>query len=327
MRFPRSSVLLSVVLVLSPAARAQDEEHSILQGPEQLRAELDALVAGHQYARVERIVEKLLERGDDPATTYFQIGKRYFDCEEWLRSAEFLQKSLKLNTPNDAAHELLGLAWRKLHRPDDAETELIEAARLNRSNKVSAYFAGHQLLLNGKFEAALPYLYSTLESKPLEPQALEALAYAQAHLGNYGLAESYFYRAIDSPQASEDERYAAFINLSVLLLMGHDPADLAGGLTCAHRAGKLKPDSPDAHFLAGKALFKLGRLMEATLDLEQATKLKPEDSKPHFLLARIYDQLGQHDRARKERESMARVRRRVVQGGMATGEEVQLAPE
>ena len=290
-------------------------------------AELDALIAQHEYARAEHIVDQHLASGADPAATYFQIGKVYFDHQSWQRSAGFFEKSLKLKGMNDEAHELLGLDWRALHRPDDAESELLEAAKENPSNRVNAYFAGHQLLLNGKFEAALPYLYSALDWKPLQSQALRALALAQARLGNYGLAESYYRKEIDSAQPSDDGHYSALVNLSVLLLLGHDPARLEEGLRCAQAAEKLQPDSPDAHFLAGKALFKLGRLREASPELARAAKLNPEDRKPHFVLARIYDQLGQPDRAREERKNLARIQGRPGQAGMATVDPVQVTPE
>ena len=134
-------------------------------------------------------------------------------------------------------------------------------------------------------------------------------------------------KAIDSAQPSDDGHYSALVNLSVLLLLGHDPARLEEGLGCAQAAEKLQPDSPDAHFLAGKALFKLGRLREASPELARAAKLNPEDSKPHFLLARIYDQLGQHDRARKERKDTARIQGRPGQAGMATVDPVPAPPE
>lgn len=290
-------------------------------------AELDSLVARHQYDRAEQMVSQRLANGDDPAATYFQIGKAYFDHEAWQRSAGFLEKSLQFKGMNDEAHQLLGLDWRALRRPDDAEAELLEAAKENPSNRANAYFAGHQLLLNGKFEAALPYLYRALDSKPLQSQALQALAFTQARLGNYGLAESYYRKALGSPQTADDGHYSALVNLGILLLLGHDPARLEEGLSCAQRAERLRPDSPDAHFLAGKALFKLGRLEEASLELARAAKLNPEDSKPHFLLARIYDRLGQHDRAREERTNFARTQGRSGQAGMGTIDPVPVIPE
>jgi len=132
---------------------------------------------------------------------------------------------------------------------------------------------------------------------------------------------------INSATASDDGHYSALVNLGILLLLGHDRARLEEGLSCAQRAEKLKPDSPDAHFLAGKALFKLGRLREASPELVRAAKLNPEDSKPHFLLARIYDQLGQHDRARRERENLIRIQDRPGQVGMASVDPVPVTPE
>jgi tetratricopeptide (TPR) repeat protein len=146
---------------------------------------------------------------------------------------------------------------------------------------------------------------------------LEALALAQVRLGNYGLAESYYRKAIGSTQTSDDGHFSALVNLGVLLLLGHDPVRLEEGLGCAHRAENLQPNSAAAHFLAGKALFKLGRLREATPELAHAAKLNPEDSKPHFLLAQIYDQLGQNDLAEKERRDVARIQGRPGQPGMA----------
>jgi len=173
-----SFVLLFAALLAPLVAQAQIVDRLVPS------AELDALIAQHEYARADQIVDQRLASGADPAATYFQIGKVYFDHQSWQRSAGFLEKSLKLKGMNDEAHQLLGLDWRALHRPDDAEAELLEAAKENPSNRVNSYFAGHQLLLNGKFEAALPYLYSALDWKPLQSQALQALALAQARLGN-----------------------------------------------------------------------------------------------------------------------------------------------
>jgi tetratricopeptide (TPR) repeat protein len=325
-RLKRSVLPLTALLALAVATHAQTADHPVHAGAEDFHAELDALIGRRQYARAEQIVGQRLAAGGDPAATYFQVGKVYFEHEAWQRSAGFLEKSLKLNSTNDQAHQLLGLDWRELHRPDDAESELLEAAKENPSNGFNAYFAGHQLLLNGKFEAALSYLYRALDWKPVQSQALQALAFAQARLGNYGLAESYYRKAIGSADADNGD-YSALVNLSVLLLLGHDPARLEEGLSCAQRAEKLKPDSPEAHFLAGKALFKLGRLREANPELVRAAKLNPDDSKAHFLLARIYDQLGQHDRARKERNNIARIQGRPGQGGMATADPVPVTPK
>lgn len=311
-------MLLAASVVLPALAQAQtNQDH-------ERYAELDALVARREYAHADRIVHQLLGNSTDLAATYFQIGKVYFDHEAWQLSAGFLRKSLELNGGNDKAHQLLGLNWRQLHQPDKAEAELLEAAKANPTDGTNAYFAGQQLLLDGKCEAALPFLYGALDSKALHVEALEALGLAQARLGNYGLAESYFRKLVDS---SDHGHYSALVNLSLLLLLGHDSARLEEGLHYAQQAERLEPTSPEAHFLAGKALFKLGRLEEASQELTQAVKLNSEDSKSHFLLAQVYDRLGQTDRAQKERKDVARLQSRQGQAGMSTMDPAPVASE
>jgi hypothetical protein len=82
-----SSVVLLAALLALPAP-AQTADHSAQRGAEDLHTALDALIAQHQYARAEQMVRQRLANGDDPAATYFQIGKVYFDHEAWL-PAEF----------------------------------------------------------------------------------------------------------------------------------------------------------------------------------------------------------------------------------------------
>lgn len=315
--------LLAGLLALPTAAGIQTKDTSVSKS--KVSEELDALVATRQHDRAERLVRERLDDGADPAAEYFTLGKAYFDHQQWQRSAAFLQRSLTLRPASDDAHRLLGLDWRELHRSDEAEAELVEAARENPTSRVDAYFAGHQLLLNGKFEAALPYLYQAIDWKPLQPQALQALAFAQARLGNYGLAESYYRKAI--AQASGPDAYPALVNLSILLLLGHEPARLEEAAQYAEQAKKIRPDSADANYLEGKALFKLGRLREAEPDLTRAAKLSPKDGKPHFLLAQIFDQTGQPDRARRERETVARIQSQPDGAGIASADPLPVSPE
>ena len=267
-----------------------------------------------------------LRAGVPPDLAYFRIGKAYFGHDEWARAAANLEKSIQAREANDQAHLLLGLACRELKQPARAEQEFARAATLNPQSSVDAYFAGHQLLLDANYDAALPYLYAAVKLDPQNASAYRALGMAQVHLGNYGLAESYYRKAIESAQAPED-RYASRVNLSILLLLGHDSARIEEGLSYAQQAGKLEPNSAAAHFLVGKALYKLGRLEEARSELERAATLNPGDSKPHFLLGRVYDQLGQHDRAENEMQIVSRIQARPGQTGMATMDPSPITPE
>jgi Flp pilus assembly protein TadD len=280
---------------------------------------IERLVSSRRFDEANRLLEDHGTAWKASASSYFRMGKLYFDHQEWSRSASFLQKSLQLADQNDQAHLLLGLACRQLRRADDAETELAAAARLNPASDLNAYMAGHQLLIDGKYEAALGYLYKAVALSPHNAAALRALGMDQARLGNYGLAETYYEKAIEvagsTPQGS-----TARIDLAFLLLLGHDPAKLSLALKLAQEVVHSDPSAAEGHYLAGKALFKLGRVTEAIRELLQAEKLNPEDSKPHFLLAQAFDRLGEEQKASDERKAVLRIRQRSSGAGIATGD-------
>jgi len=278
---------------------------------------INVLVGSRQFDAAERLFQQHLP-AENAASAYLRLGSIYFDHREWSRAAATLQKSLEFNGHNDRAHLLLGLTWRELKKPEDAEAELQKAVQDNPSSETNAYLAGHQLLVDEKYEAALAYLYKAVEVNPADSAALRALGMAQARLGSYGLAESYYRKAADAADASPDAA-RAYTDLAFLLLLGNDPGKAEEALRCALRAAKLDPSSPDAHYLAGKALFKLARIREAVPELQEAEKLRPDDSKPHFLLAQAYDRLGETQKAEAERKALAQTKARAPTAGAAGG--------
>jgi tetratricopeptide (TPR) repeat protein len=278
---------------------------------------IEALVSSRQFDAAERLFQQDLSAGN-AASAYLRLGGIYFDHEEWSRAAAALQKSLGFNDHSDRAHLLLGLTWRELEKPGDAEAELQKAVQDDPRSETNAYLAGHQLMIDEKYEAALPYLYKAVELNSADPRALRALGMAQARMGSYGLAESYYRKAAVAAGATPDGA-AAYSDLAFLLLLGNDPGKAEDALRCAQTAAKLNPSLPGAHYLAGKALFKLGRLPQAVEELREAEKLNPDDSKPHFLLAQAYDRLGEQQKADAERKALALSKSHAPTAGAAGG--------
>lgn len=228
------------------------------------------------------------------------------------------RKASKLAAGNDQAHLLLGLTYRQLKQPNDAERELLAAARLNPQSDVNAYFAGHQLLLNGKSEHALAYFYKAAELNPRNHDALRALGMTQARLGNYGLAETYYRKALTVADNSEEQQVLALTDLAFLLLLGHEEDKNKEATSLAQKVVELQPRSSAGQYLLGKALLKLGKPKEAVRALEKAVQLYPQDGKAHFLLAQAYDQIGDKNKASKERETVVNIRRKAFRSGAAT---------
>jgi tetratricopeptide (TPR) repeat protein len=314
-----------VILVLPLPGRAIEAARAASSGranpaPEEgIFREIDALIGANDFEKAEGLLRGELAKGVPPGLAYFRMGRLYFDHDEWARAASNLEKSIQAQEANDQAHLLLGLAYRELKKPDQAEEEFSRAAALNPASSVNAYFAGQQLLMGMKYEAALPYFYTAVRLDPRNASAYRALGIAQVHLGNYGLAESYYRKAVDALGDSDSAEPGPFLDLAFILLLGHDPAKVEEALKLAERAAKLQPHSGAAHYLVGKALMKMGRVKEAAPELEKATKLDPEDSKAHFQLALAYDQLGEKEKASAERRALAQTKQRANQQGMASG--------
>ena len=289
------------------------------QAEEKTLATIEFLVASKSYEKAENVLQSAIAQGTPAASAYFRVGKIYFDHDEWQRAADYLEKSVEVREGNDQAHLLLGLTYRELKQPERAEKEFVRAVELNPGSDLNAYFAGHQLLIDMRFEAALPYLYKAVKLNPRNASAYRALGMTQVHLGNYGLAELYYRKAVDAIGDSGSAEPSPFLDLAFILLLGHDPAKAQEALKLAQQAAKLEPNSCNAHYLVGKALMKVGRTEEAVPELERAAKLNPADSKPHFQLALAYDQLGQKEKAKAERQALAETKQRANQQGMASG--------
>jgi tetratricopeptide (TPR) repeat protein len=288
---------------------------------DQAFTKIDALIVSKKYDQAETLVESAIAKGMQPVRAYFRMGKAYFDHDEWQRAADYLEKSLQAEEGNDQAqaHLLLGLTYRELKQPEQAERELMKAVSLNRRSDVNAYFAGQQLLLDLKFDAALSYLYEAVRLNPRNALAYRALGTTQVYLGNYGLAEPYYRKAVEVVDNSTASDPGPLLDLSFILLLGHDPAKVEEALKLAKRAAGIQPSSGGAHYLEGKALISQGRVKEAVPELVLATRLNPEDSKPHFQLALAYERLGEKEKARAERQALAKTKQRSNQHGMASG--------
>jgi tetratricopeptide (TPR) repeat protein len=313
-------VLISSSL-LSPATPRAERALCTLadQSEEKTFARIESLVASKGYEKADDMLQSAVAHGVAPARAYFRMGKIFLDHDDWQRAANYLERSLQVQQDNDQAHLLLGLTYRELKQPERAEREFIKAVELNPRSDVNAYFAGHQLLLDTRFEAALPYLYHAVRLNPGNASAYRALGMTQVHLGNYGLAESYYRKAVDAIGDSASAEPGPFLDLAFILLLGHDPGKVQEALKLAQRAANLQPNSYDAHYLVGKALMKMRRAKEAVPELELAVKLNPADSKAHFQLVLAYDEVGQKDKAEVERQVLAKTKQRANQQGMASG--------
>jgi Flp pilus assembly protein TadD len=281
--------------------------------------QIDKLLASGKSAEADSVVRQFLLKQPPSASVFLEIGRLYFEHDQWKQASELLRKSVELQNRNDVAHLLLGLSLAELKQFEESERELQIAVQQNPTSDFNWYFAGWRLLLRGKYEESLPYFYKAVELNPSNPNAYRALGQGLAHTGNYPLAENYYRKGIELVEREGQATPEPYLDLAYLLLFSNQKEPAAQALEYTRKAIAINSKIGDAHYLCGKALLKLERYSEANEELLIATRLNTKDGRPYFLLAQVYDRLGNVAKAREARKSFARLTQRRADESDAIG--------
>ncbi len=268
-------------------------------------ARADLWIANRKLDDAEQILQEQLRRRPDSAGALYRLGRVHFDRHNWARSAGYLLQSLRIEPRNDRAHLILGLDFVELDRLEDAEKELLLAVKQNPQSDEDQYMAGRFFYTQSRIENALTFFYQAVRLNPENFKAYHSLGLCLASLGDYALAETYYKRGIETAEKRNATFTQAYLDLAELLT-GIEVARAGEGESVARRAAQMSPDSSEAHFLIGKALYRQGKPGEAVPELKESVRLDPTNSKPHFILARIYQKMGRKAEAAGEWQAFDR---------------------
>lgn len=298
-----------IVFLSQQIEQSEDERRDHLAGPRPypqddstLYSQVDSDIASRKLDNAETLLQEHLRLRPESAGTLYRLGRVYFDRHDWARSADFLRHSLKIDSQNDRAHLILGLDYFQMNRPDETERELLIAVKLNPQSDENQYMAGRYFFTKSKRTEALAFFYAAVRLNPQNFKAYHSLGLCFTNLGNYALAEKYYKQAIEIAEKQNIQFQQGYLDLADLLT-GIESAKVPEGEIFARRAAELSPDSPEAHYFVGKALFREGKRTEAIPELLRSVNLDPKDSKPHFLLAKIYQKMGREAEAKAEYET------------------------
>lgn len=179
--------------------------------------------------------------------------------------------------------------------------------------------AGHaaSLLAVSKYDDAFVVLQKLLKDYPNAPFLHYSYGTALASLSQYDEAKEQLRDETRISPASA----LPYIRIAFVDLKTQQPAD---ALTAAQHAVQLEPQSPEAHYILGRALLGIGDAQQAIKELETANTMMPNSPEIHFHLARAYSKLKQPEKADQEREIFARLnaiaeRQRSQRGSQAYG--------
>jgi Flp pilus assembly protein TadD len=94
------------------------------------------------------------------------------------------------------------------------------------------------------------------------------------------------------------------LRLASIALRQHNSAD---AITWSKRALELAQDSPEAHYLLGRASLEAGDEKTAMRELEIASKLSPGSPEVHFNLAKAYARANMPEKAQQERATFSQL--------------------
>jgi tetratricopeptide (TPR) repeat protein len=202
------------------------------------------------------------------------------------------------------ALQLLGTAYRRLARHDDAQFALAVGAggeplwRDPWSDEVAAARRGFAAVLKqatghamaGRFSEAIPLLEQLRAQKPEDVGLV-------IHLGGVYAAAGRLPEAIallDAVVARHPDSFDAHLNLATAHVFARA---LDRAAAHADRAIALRRDSAKAHETRGMILWQSGQVIEATAALEKALDLDPRNQQPRVWIGLMLLERGQPARA------------------------------
>jgi tetratricopeptide (TPR) repeat protein len=241
---------------------------------------------------------------DDPAGPV-GVARVHLSKREDAAAAATLEQLLERAPGNRYALQLLGTAYQRLGRDDDARFALSVGAGGQPawndpwSDEVAQYRRGFaamlkeatQLGLARQFDQSIALLEKLRQMRPDDTALKVYLGGMYASAGRMREAES-----ILAPVLAADPRqFDATMHLASGYLFA---GDLDQAASYAARAMELRPASADASKLQGIVLWRRGRDREAMAAFETSATADPRDAMPHLWTGMILGQQGRYVDAR-----------------------------
>jgi len=308
-----------------------------LSDAQSLQADL-LLLAVHENDRAIDLFRKLSKRQSpapapwvqfDLAMTYFFAG-RYEEAAAQANS--FVEKSppaVSDTAEAASAWSLMGIAYAHLGQGDRAVRAFRQAAVLDPAQEEHWLNLTRELMELQNYSDAISTVREALTANPKSYALHLRLGAANLSAGRYAEAESAFRDLV----AAGDPLPTGYVGLAQVLMRTGRAEEAAVELAAAgqklganfliayfqglalNRAGKhadalpafqeavrLNANSTEAHFGLGKTQLALGRVGEATAELEKALRLSPGNVQARRLLSQAYRRAGDMKNAAKYAE-------------------------
>ena len=203
------------------------------------------------------------------------------------QASDVLASALKTGPLNGQIEYALGLAL--LHRAQiPGQQKPQEASLVSAAGKISA------LLRNSQYDAAFLQFQQLIKENASAPFLHYAYGTALLAVSEFDEAGTQMQKERKISPSSE----LPCVRLASIALRQHNFAD---AIEWSHCALLLSANSPEGHYLLGRASLEAGDDETALRELEVASQLSPASPEIHFNLAKAYARAKMPEKAERER--------------------------
>ena len=201
---------------------------------------------GLAYLRLHRpevaaVTKRLTERADGAALSRLLQGQVYLEAFAFEKAATELEAAGKISAELPRQQFLLGMAYYKLGRTDEARALFEGELKRSPDDFLTLYYLAAVLEQQGEMNTAWQRIEAALKQ---EPHSVEALVLGGTILLKRGPAAN--------------------------------AADAANAVRLLEHARETQPDNTNARYLLARAYQKLGRKEEATREFAEVERLKAQ---------------------------------------------------
>jgi Flp pilus assembly protein TadD len=204
----------------------------------------------------------------------------------------------------------------------------LDANRPDEQKLTMVRTVGFDLLAAARYSEAWTTFNAILKWSANDQQALYGSGLALFNLKQLTEAEGMARSAVSiarvnstqtSPSDSDNWRRRESDSLVLLAVVLAVKSDNAGALEALRRASDLSPESFDAFFALGRALYGAGDLAAAAIAFRKAILLRPQDLQARFFLATTLESSGNNREARENYRELIRLQAGNAEGHLGLG--------
>jgi len=268
----KTGTLLVVLLItITPGSPSQDLEHRIRQLDAEARAEERQ---GHPEAAIQKYQE-ILKLDSKVIVAYNNLGRLYYEQGQFQEALDPLKRAAELDPRLEPPRALMGFCFYQMSNFVEARREFQTALRLSPGDGAAKLYLARSLLELQDVKGAIKLLEQLQQEDPKNVEVLFSLGWAYS-----GLAVS----TLDAIQKIDPNSY-----LTEFLRGKYAETKQVYPEAAEHYKNAIakSPNQPELHYCYAHTLYASGEFPQALQEYRHVLEMNPYDYRASWEAARI----------------------------------------